>query len=61
MQIGDVGRDQSALGIVPGSGSDAGARIDGRLVALLQECNYRQKNIGHSHMAAPANVRRAYV
>src|SRR5258705_11431460 len=35
MQIRDAGRDQDALSTIPGSGSDAGARIDRRLVALL--------------------------
>src|SRR5258706_8472436 len=35
MKIRNVGRDQHALAIVPGSGSDAGARIDGGVPALL--------------------------
>src|SRR5437868_13043923 len=35
MKIGDARCDQHALGIVPGSGSDAAASIDGGFVALL--------------------------
>src|SRR5262245_28454423 len=35
MQIGNIGRDQIALRVVPGSGPDAVARVDGWHIALL--------------------------